>query len=116
MYTEYLTWYLRCETVADALERAIEHSMTWSEETKNPSHDYLRYGNDNAICYAISTGRISAWTVYNSDSGQEFLSRLNQEQLAMIWPMIDSDFWHKKFTDYPADQEYVREILRQAGW
>lgn len=116
MYSEYLIWYLRCEAVADALERAIEHSISWAEETKNPSHDYLRYGNDNVICYAVSTGRISAWIVYNSDSGQEFLSRLNQEQLAMIWPMIDSDVWHKKFNDYPADQEYVREILRQAGW
>jgi hypothetical protein len=116
IYTEYLIWYLRCETVADALERAIEHSIGWAEETKNPSHDYLRYGNDNAICYAVTTGRISAWIVYNCTSGQEFLGRLNQEQLTMIWPMIDSDVWHKKFTDYPADQEYVKEILGQAGW
>jgi hypothetical protein len=116
IYAEYLSWYLRCEATADALERAIEHSITWAEESRNPSHDYLRYGNDNAICYAVTTGRISAWIVYNCASGQEFLSRLNPEQLAMIWPMIDSDQWHKKFNDYPADREYVNEILRQAGW
>jgi hypothetical protein len=46
----------------------------------------------------------------------EFLGRINQEQLAMIWPMIDADFWSKKFTDYMADQEYAREILKKAGW
>ena len=29
---------------------------------------------------------------------------------------IDSDVWQKKFTNYSADQEYVKEILTQAGW
>jgi hypothetical protein len=44
------------------------------------------------------------------------LNELNAEQVAMIWPYIDSDVWQKKFVDYPADQEYAKEILTQAGW
>lgn len=116
MYTEYLTEYLRIENIADALERAIEQSIRWAEETNNPPHDYLRYGNANAICYAITSGRISPWVLYNCESGQKFLSEINQEQVAIIWPIIDADFWNKKFNDYSADQEYVKEILRQAGW
>lgn len=116
IYSEYLSEYLRVENVNDAMARAIEQSIKWAEETTHPAHDYLRYGNQNVICYAISTGRISPWVLYNCDSGQEFLSGINQEQLAMIWSMIDADFWNKKFNDYPADQEYAKDILRKAGW
>jgi hypothetical protein len=116
VYAEYLQQYLRVESVNDALARAMESAITWSESTGNPDRDYLRYGNENAVCYAVTTGRISAWILYNCDSGQEFLGRLNAEQIAMVWPMIDADFWQRKFRDYPADTEYAREILAQAGW
>jgi hypothetical protein len=34
----------------------------------------------------------------------------------MIWPYIDADFWMRKFKDYPADQEYAKDILKKAGW
>ena len=116
IYTEYLLDYLRVENVNDALARAIEFGITWQEQTSNPAHDCLRYGNSNAICYAISNGRISPWVVYNSDSGQKFLSELTTEQLAIVWPYIDSDFWIKKFQDYPSDQEYIKDILQKTGW
>ena len=116
IYTEYLLDYLRVENVNDALARAIEFGISWQEQTSNPAHDCLRYGNSNAICYAISSGRISPWVIYNSESGQQFLSELSTEQIAMIWPYVDSDFWMKKFQDYPADQEYTKDILTKAGW
>jgi hypothetical protein len=116
VYTEYLIEYLRIENVSNALARAVEQSINWSEETNNPAQDYLRYGNVNLVCHAVSTGRISAWVLYNCASGNEFLGSLNSEQIAMIWPYIDSDVWQKKFKDYVADTEYAREILKQAGW
>lgn len=116
LYTEYLITYVQKETVNDALARAIEYGIDWSEKSAAPSHDCLRYGSVNSTCYAITTGRISAWVIYNSESGQKFLNELNAEQVSMIWPYIDSDIWQKKFVDYPADQEYAREILTQAGW
>ena len=116
IYTEYLLDYLRIENVNDALARAIEFGITWQEQTSNPAHDCLRYGNSNAMCHAITTGRISPWIIYNSESGQQFLSELSTEQIAMIWSYIDSDFWMKKFQDYPADQEYAKDILSKAGW
>ena len=116
MYSEYLEDYIRIENPKDAIERAREQALSWSEETGHPAHDYLRYGNANAVCYAITTGRISPWIVYNCDSGQQFLSDLNQEQIAIIWKMIDPDFWNKKFQDYLADQEYVREVMTREKW
>ena len=116
VYTEYLTEYMRRESVNDALARAIEFSIKWSETHGHPSHDVLRYGNSNAIAYAVSTGRISAWILYNCESGQQFLNSLTSDQVAMIWSYIDSDVWQKKFADYPADQAYAQEILTKAGW
>jgi hypothetical protein len=116
LYTEYLLDYLKVENVSDALSRAIEYSIDWSEKQSAPAHDCLRYGNSNALCYAIVTGRISPWVLYNSESGAKFLGELSTEQVAMIWPYIDSDLWQKKFQTYLADQEYARDILTKAGW
>ena len=116
VYTEYLVDHLKVEAVDDALARAIEFGMDWSEKTSSPSHDCMRYGNTNALCYAITAGRISPWVIYNSESGQKFLSELDATQVSMIWPYIDSDAWQKRFQDKPQDQAYAKNILKQAGW
>jgi len=116
IYGEYLLDYLRVECVSDALTRSIETAQKWQEETDTPLRDYLRYGNDNALCYAITTGKISAWVLYNCKSGTEFLSRINPEQVSIIWQFIDADVWGKKFKDYPKDTNYAKNILETAGW
>lgn len=116
VYTEYLQEHVRVESATDALSRALEEGIAWGERTGNPDRDFLRYGNDNVICQAVTTGRVTAWVLYNSESGQEFLARINNEQVAMIWPWIDSDHWFRRFQDYAADAEWVREMTRQAGW
>ena len=116
IYTEYLLDYLKVENVNDALARAVEFGMEWAEKSGHPAHDCLRYGNSNAMSYAVTTGRISAWVLYNSESGLKFLSELDATQVAMVWPYIDSEVWAKKFADYMADQEYARDILKKAGW
>jgi hypothetical protein len=116
VYTEYLVEHVRSEAATDALSRALETAIDWAEQTGNPDRDYLRYGNDNVICHAVVTGRITAWVLYNCDSGTEFLSRIDTAQVTMIWSMIDADFWQRRFRDYPADTEYMKEMLRKAGW
>ena len=116
LYDQYLVHYLTTESAADALARGVEYAIDWAEKNSSQAHDLLRYGNDNAVTYAISTGRISAWIVYNCESGQKFLDEMNQDQIKIVWPWIDPEFWQKKFQDYPADHEYVKEMLLQAGW
>lgn len=116
LYTEYLLQYLRLEHVNDALARAIEYAIDWSESNESQPHDCLRYGNHNAICHAITTGRISPWVIYNCASGQAFLNDIDTTQVAMIWPYIDSDVWQQRFKDCMGDQEYAKDILLKAGW
>jgi len=116
VYTEYLSQYLVLENVNDAMARAMEYGLAWSERTGHPAHHCLMHGNANATVHAITAGRVSAWIIYNCASGQEFLGNLDSGQLTMIWPYIDSDTWMKRFADYPADQEYVKAMLNKAGW
>ena len=116
LYEEYLLFYLKVERMEDALTRAIEHSLTWGEDKDAPSHDYLRYGNHNAIVQAIIAGRISPWVLYNSDSGQRFLSDMNSEHRTMVWPYIDPDVWTKKLKDDPTNRNEAQDLLKKAGW
>lgn len=117
VYLEYLHAYMKKEAVQDALERALTEMQEYTDETKTLASfkDYFRYGNDNRICHHISSGRISPWIVFNCDSGIEYLERLNEGQLAIIMPWIDPDYWQRKFSDYVADTEWIKMILREAG-
>lgn len=116
LYEEYLLFYLKVETMEDALTRAIEHAITWGEEKDSPPNGYLRYGNHNAIAQAILTGKISPWVLYNCESGQKFLAQLNTEHQSMIWPYIDPDVWNKKLKEDPANRAAAQELLKRAGW
>jgi hypothetical protein len=116
LYTEFLIQYLQKEKVDDALHRAVEWSLTWEEKYSNPACDCLRYGNSNTICYAITTGHLSAWIIYNCESGRKFLESLSPEQLAMIWPYVDTDAWQIKFQNYQSDQIFLSNLLQELGW
>lgn len=118
MYSTWLHEYLKKEAVQDALERALKEMQEYADshpELKNGFTDYFRYGNSNRICYHISTGRISPWVVFGCNSGVDFLDGLNEDQLGMIMPWIDPDYWQRKFKDYMADTEWVKSILEAAG-
>ena len=117
-YVEYLRDYLRKEAVSDALERALKEMENYADdhpELKNGFSDYFRYGNTNRIIHHVATGRISPWIVYNCDSGVAFLDGLLDEQVAMIIEWIDPGHWQRRFKDYMADTEWVKEILQKAG-
>ena len=116
LYTEFLCQYLPGERVGVALTRAIEYGIEWAERTQAQPNDCLRFGNTNAICHAVTTGRISPWIIYNCASGQEFLNSLDSGQISLIWPYIDSDTWNRVFAQYQADQEWCKEMLIKAGW
>lgn len=117
-YLEWLSEYMRKESVQDALERALkemEHYAEYHPECINGFSDYFRVGNTNRICQHISNGRISPWVVYNCDSGIEFLDKLSEEQIGLIMPWIDPDVWQRKFKDYMGDTVWVKDILKKAG-
>ncbi len=118
LYEEWMHEYLKKEAVQDALERALKEMQEYADshpELKNGFVDYFRYGNANRICHHICTGRISPWVLFHSNSGVAFLDGLSEEQVGIILPWIDPDFWQRKFHDYLADTEWCKHVLREAG-
>ena len=115
-YEEWMLDYLKKESVSDALERALKEIEDYARDSDiaNFSH-YFLYGNVNRICHHICTGRISPWVVYNCDTGIKFLERISEEQVCMVMPYINPDFWNHKFKDYMADVEWCKHILGEAG-
>jgi len=118
LYLEWLHQYIKKENVQDAIERALNEMQTYADSDsilQNNFANYFRSGSGNRIVYHISNGRISPWIVYNCSSGIEWLSNLNNEQLNVIMAWIDPEFWQKKFKDYAADAEWVKDVLQKAG-
>ena len=118
LYLEWLHQYLKKENVQDAIERALNEMQTYTDADsilQNNFTNYFRLGSGNRIVHHISSGRISPWIVYNCNSGVKWLSGLNEEQLRIIMAWIDPEFWQKKFKDYAADAEWVKDILQKAG-
>ena len=118
LYEEWLLPYLQKEAVQDAMERALNEMQKYADEhaeLKNGFVDYFRYGNSNRICHHIVTGRISPWVLYNCNSGIAFLDSLAEDQINIIMTWIDPDHWQRKFRDYVADTEWVKDILQKAG-
>lgn len=115
-YTRYLCEYLRTEDFYDAIARSIETTIEKASEENILSKDYLRYGNPNKICYAITTGKISPWMLYHSDSGNRFLDTLNPEHVKIIIDYINPEQWALKFKKNPDDVNRVKELLREAGY
>ena len=115
-YDEYLNYILKVEHPTDALKRAIEYSIEWGESKDADPKDVIRYGNNYATCQLITKGTLSPWVIYNSQSGQKFLTELTQDQQQIVWPYIDPEQWERVFKKYPADLEFVKEALKQAGW
>jgi len=113
-YDDYLFEHLRKEHPNTALERSFTEMQKWADENNKQFNNIFREGGSNKICLMIVNGRISPWIVFNCDSGVEFLSSLNEEQIAMVFKFIDPEYWQRKFKDYVADTEIIKEILIEA--
>lgn len=116
LYSEFMLGYVKTENASDALTRFLETAQVLVDEAGLELKDIFRSGPINKICYEITQGRISAWVLYNTDSGLSFLEQLNSEQEALILAFVDPDFWTKKFRDELANAAWVEHILKEAGF
>jgi hypothetical protein len=113
-YDEYLYELLRKEHPTVALERSFTEMQKWADTENKQFNNIFREGAPNKVCNMIVNGRISPWIIFNCDSGIEFLSSLNEEQVAMVFKFIEPDFWQRKLKDYIADAEFIKSVLKEA--
>lgn len=114
-YSEFLSMYIRREHPSAGLERSIAHMQKWADDNDSVFNHYFLYAAPNKVCYDISVGKISPWLVFNCKSGQEFLDKVNEEQLLVIFDWINPDFWQQKFREALADTEWVKTVAEAAG-
>ena len=116
VYEEYLYKLLRSESSTDALERSILTMQEWAEQSDSDITTYFGGISSNRFVQHIINGRVSCWTVYCCDSGIDKLGTLSEEQVTLLMPYIDPEFWQRKLHDYAADAELTKHILAQAGF
>lgn len=115
VYDRYLIEYSRLEDSMDAVKRSVDTLLQFAETENIKVGDVLRYSNANKICHKIVSGKLSPWLLFNSESGQYFLSTLNSGQTEMIFEYINPDIWNIKFKREVENVTQVRNLLKEAG-
>jgi hypothetical protein len=87
--------------------------MEWAEENNSQWNHYFKYVSVNRAVYNIKDGKISPWIVLNSNSGRELLSKFNDEQLSIVFQVLDPEYWARRFKIYPADIELVKSVVEE---
>ena len=114
LYDSYIIEMVKSEPADGSIQRTIQTMMNWADKNDAPWEHYFAYVNLNRATHDIREGLVSPWLLLNTKEGKNLLTKMNDEQLAIISQIIDPQFWLKKFRSYPADLELVRDIIKEA--
>lgn len=115
MYEKYALELILKEDVSTALERSVKHMITWAEEKSSTWNHYFLYVSLNRLVWDIKDGKVSPWIILNCRSGKNALSKLNDEQLNMIYHVISPEHWALRFKRQTKDVELVKEIVKESN-
>ena len=117
-YLDWLAGYLKTEHWEDALTRSLVTMDKWAESCGDniQSSSYFFANNSNKIVQDIINGRISCWVIFNTDTGKEFLGKLNEEQIQLVYEYIDPDYWRQYFIKFNRESKIVKETLKEVGF
>jgi hypothetical protein len=114
LYDQYLIELIKKEPADGAIQRSIQTMMDWAEKNSAPWEHYFKYVNLNRATHDIKEGLISPWLLLNTRAGKEMLQRMNDEQLAIVGPIIDPQYWSRRFKSLPADIELIKDVVKEA--
>ena len=115
MYETYALNLIKKEGVQTALERSIITMMEWADENNSQWNHYFNYVSLNRAIWHIKDGKISPWLILNCKSGKEMLSKFNDEQLSMVYNIIDPEHWAVRFNRQKSDIETVKEVVKESN-
>ena len=115
LYEKYALELIKKEGVETAVERSIKTMMDWADANNASWNHYFKYASLNRITQNLKDGKISPWLVLNSKSGKEMLAKFSDEQLEIVYPVVDPQHWALRFKRSPADVELVKEIAQKAN-
>ena len=97
MYEKYALELIKKEGVQTALERSIMTMMDWADENNSVWNHYFNYVSLNRAIYHIKDGKISPWLILNCKSGKDMMNKFNDEQLEIIFNIMDPQHWARRF-------------------
>jgi hypothetical protein len=116
MYEKYAIELIRKEGVETALERSVMTMMEWADEnTPAPWNHYFQHIGLNTAVWNIKDGKISPWLILNCKTGKDMLGKFNDEQLNMIYHVLDPSHWAMRFKRNPKDVELVKEVVKESN-
>jgi len=116
MYQKYAIELIQKEGVETALERSVTTMMEWAADQEDaPWNHYFYYVSLNRAVWHIKDGKMSPWLLLNCKSGKEMLSKFNDEQLNMIFHIVDPSHWALRFKRQPKDVDLVREVVKESN-
>ena len=116
MYEKYAIELIRKEGVETALERSVMTMMEWADEnTPAPWNHYFQHIGLNTAVWNIKDGKISPWLILNCKTGKDMLNKFNDEQLDMIYHVLDPAHWAMRFKRNPKDVELVKEVVKESN-
>tara|TARA_E500000178_G_scaffold302204_1_gene311598 strand:+ start:4384 stop:5073 length:690 start_codon:yes stop_codon:yes gene_type:complete len=115
LYEKYVLEFILKEDVTTALERSVQSMMEWAEENEPaPWNHYFAHVSLNRAVWHIKDGKISPWLILNCKSGKKMLNSFNDEQLEMIYHVMNPEHWAMRFKRLPEDIELVKEIVAES--
>jgi hypothetical protein len=114
LYEQYIAELIKVEPADGAIQRSIMTMMEWADKNSASWEHYFAYVNLNRATHDIKEGLISPWMILNTKSGKEMLQRMNDEQLEIVGPIVDPQFWIRRFKALPADHDLVKDVIKEA--
>ena len=115
MYERYALELILKENVETALERSVKTMMDWGDDKEARWQDYFNYASLNRVCQDIKDGKVSPWLILNCKTGKDMLGKMNDEQLQIVYHVMQPNHWAMRFKRGVADVELVKEIVKEAG-
>jgi hypothetical protein len=116
MYEKYAINLIQKEGVETALERSVMTMMEWADENEPaPWNHYFDHISLNRAVWHIKDGKMSPWLLLNCASGKNMLGKFNDEQLQMIYHIVDPAHWSMRFKRQQRDVELVKEVVKEAN-
>ena len=114
MYEKYALELILKEDVATALERSVKTMMDWAEDKSAPWNHYFHHVSLNRAVWDIKDGKVSPWLILNCASGKEMLSKFNDEQLELVYHVINPEHWGVRFKRLPNDVQLVKDVAKES--
>ena len=115
LYEKYVLEFILKEDVHTALERSVQSMIEWSEDKSAPWNHYFMYVSTNRAVWDIKDGKVSPWLILNCRTGKELLSKFNDEQLSMVYHVINPEHWALRFKRLPNDVQLVKDIAKESN-